>query len=493
MKINYPESLFSRAAVASGSLFYRHKCVNLVSIQGDIYCFNIVNDEYKFSYTIEITIISDQFKKYSIRPTEGKYSLAAVYACIEFLKYYGQKDETTDLPNRIKFIYNALKNTYGINFEDNKDEFIKEVILSLTEEELNDKYNTALLFYKILLRNRMYNANESISVTLKFINNIKLDNDSLTKIVKIFAHEKFVSLSYYGNSLDYFLDDLFFILDKDYRFNVSQGVADEFVSFYKSGSSYSYALCQFLKTICSHFIDNGVLFEDFVIFIFTHTDLMESNRLTSDIINYAFEHEFINALRFFPKNLYNGLDKDAKKGYVAFLIEIDDKVQGYSFANSLVSSSCTFIDYVWYKELDVPSEYALSDDLLYEFAINNKFKGAYLVYNHKQITVSVLKSISLEDFKIVENILLSEYKALTIEALKVVIEQKIYLKNVNEQQVVSYLFTLKKFSLTEYGKLRNNPKIKQIIGRSASFRYDDVMTLMKTHQLEMHKLYKFKG
>lgn len=84
MKINYPESLFSRAAVASGSLFYRHKCVNLVSIQGDIYCFNVVNDEYKFSYTIEITIINDQFKKYSIRPTEGKYSLAAVYACIEF-------------------------------------------------------------------------------------------------------------------------------------------------------------------------------------------------------------------------------------------------------------------------------------------------------------------------------------------------------------------------------------------------------------------------
>ncbi len=494
MKINYPVSLFSRTVVASGSLFYRHKCVTLVSDSNGLYCFNVINDDYKFSYAVEITIKDDQFKKYSIRPTEGKYSLAAVYACIEFLKFYGEKDETVDFPNRIKFIYTTIKNAYGLNDNEGYDKFLKEVILSLTEEEKNDIYNTTLLFYKVITKNRLFNSTDSITITFRFINQIKIDNDALAKFIKPLAHEAFTSYSYLGNSLDFLLSNIYYILDSQYKVSATEAVIEEFISFYKSDTSYSYVLSQHLKTLCTYFIGHDVLLEDFVIFIFSHPDLMDSSRLICLIVNYCFEHEYEKALKLFPKSMYSNLDRDAKKNYIAFLIELDnDKMKAYSLANGLISSNCTFSDYVWYKELNPPQEYGLSEELLYDFAINNKFKAAYLVYNHKQITVPILKSISFNDFKIVENILLSEYKALTIEALKAVIEQKIYLKNVNEQLVVSYLFELKKFSLTEYGKLRNNPKIKEIIGRSASFRYDDVITLMKTHQLENHNLYKFKG
>lgn len=487
MKINYPANIFPRTAFIGGKEIFQNNEIKLSSTSGYIFNFEILNNDTTYYVNVELDN-RGSVKRYSVSPTsmseDTNKFIAAAFIYLENYDDTNYADLT--LPNKIKLIYNNYLRKISNGYRRNNEEFVDKVYTSLTEQELSNSTETMITYFNVVCN---INSFSRFEVSDRFFLFYKYFDFTKEDAIKIFTHIINVC---FNNSYPYlllkdFLDDIFKNTKKEFLFDLADALFKRYMFYYDRDKYYLRNTVQaFIDVFCQY----ECLSEKTAITVMKEFYSYES--LLSKIVDYSFQHEYAEALGEIDESIFKVLNREAQKQYISYLIEVKDPKLGYRFANTLMTVQSSFLDYVWYKELEIPKEYAINEEVLYDYATDHKYKGAFLIYNHKEVSPAVIKSIPLSDLKILKSILLADYKDKTIEAIKSYIESKMNLKSINESNLISYLFFLKDFSLIEYGRIRNNIRIKEILGKNAFLRYDDLLSLYRTNNLCSHGLFPYE-
>ncbi len=411
-----------------------------------------------------------------------------LYAAVSYLRNRGEKYASYTMLERVDKTISSMQ-----NFE--RKDYFSPVYFALT---------IAGLLSKKEYTERRKTLN-SILLALRVTKRKKFDWDIITYIIFLlanyldFADEEIIELtkerfsrfllSTEAYELDFYFNELFWHLDQKTVSLILQAILEIFsVDVHTKISSSTYSKLSSIAEIAKRY---GKLDDNFLKVLFSSP--LATNELDfTYFVKYAITKNLDEALSEISNNAIMNLRSDVRILFIRYAFDHQLKNCNKLLEELILSPDFSFSDYLWYKNLKINEDDKISESSLELIAKNHNFLGAYRVYNHKPVTINQLKNMSTKDIYLLKDILLNEYKKPMTEMLIEQIDRKISYKNIEYNVVLKYMSLLREFSPVEYGKMRNNSKVKMHLGDSTSFRYEDVISLYKSNQLETNKIYIYK-
>lgn len=388
-------------------------------------------------------------------------------------------DALNALDLRVRKIATLIRKSIN-KFDEFSPCFIDIILLSLTKKEINAKAESILKIKNTLNRIIQADSTRFISIAYSLANRLDLNEQEIEYITnKIFTISYLSSLS---TSASYLIEIIISILKDEQRKAFTNAITNTVLSIY-----YYYTRDYLIEALIPVLMRNGLLNKKII------KSYLENDRMhciyKSQVVKYCLNHELYELIPSIDNEQFDEFDDVLKKEYLTYLFKNEPQEHAYRLANHFVATTSTFQDYLFYKQLNIPSNYSLSSRILINNADTHNYLAAIYVYNNNKVSVAELKKLSLNDFIFLKDKLITNYKNETIESLKTNILKKSKLKKIQCDYIERGLLLLKEFSPIEYGKIRNEISVKNIIINSPLIRSDDILSMKKNKQLENHKIY----